>query len=160
MALCPREASGRYSRWFDPFLRDRDQGLTTYTELQTRIEELEALENRMESVGVSIAKAVSEGISIVNSVSYLLDQEMDIRDLNLELANLKSTIKSVPATQDATATLYKEWRNIESTDVIIERGLSNLLSSGRTQRERLENKKILKANEAAQALEMYYEQGE
>ena len=73
MALCPREASGRYSRWFDPFLHDRNQtGLTTDTELQTRIEEMEALENRMESVGVSIAKAVSEGILIVNSGSYPL----------------------------------------------------------------------------------------
>ena len=50
-------------------IRDR---LTTDIELQTRIEEMEALENRMETVGVSIAKAVSEGILIVNWASYPL----------------------------------------------------------------------------------------
>ena len=73
MALCPREAYGCYSKWFDPFLRDRDQGLTTYTELHTRIEELEELENRIETVGVSISKVVSEGILVVNCVSYPLE---------------------------------------------------------------------------------------
>ena len=72
MALCSGEAYRWYSRRFDPFLHDRDQGLTTDTELQTRIEELEALENRMETVGVSISKVVSEGILIVNCVSYPL----------------------------------------------------------------------------------------
>jgi len=66
MALCPREASGRYSRWFAPFLYDGDQGLKTDTELQIRIEELEALENRMDTVGISIAKVVSEGNLIGN----------------------------------------------------------------------------------------------
>ena len=85
---------------------------------------------------------------------------MYIRDFNLELANLESTVRSIPATQAATKTLYKEWREIESTDVIIERGLSNLLSSGRTQRERLENKKRMKAQEAEEAFEKFYKQGE
>jgi len=85
---------------------------------------------------------------------------MCIRDLDLELANLESTINSVPATHTATAISYKEWNDIESTDVIIERGLSNLLSSGRTQRERLKNKKRMKEKEANEAFDLYYEQGD
>jgi len=86
-----------------------------------------------------------------------LDQEIFIRDLNIELANLESTVKSVTATQTARETLYEEWHDIESTDVIIQRGLSNLLSSGRTQRERLEIKKRTKVEEA---FERYYKKGE
>ena len=85
---------------------------------------------------------------------------MCIHDLNLELANLESTVKSIPATQAATSALYNKWHDIESTDVVIQRGLSNLLSSGRTQRERLENKKRMKEHEVEEASERYYKQGE
>ena len=86
-----------------------------------------------------------------------MDQEIFIRDFNIELANLESNVKSVPVTQAATGALYKEWRDIESAEVIMQRGLANLLSSGRIQRAKLEIKKRTKVKEA---FERYYEKGE
>ena len=73
-----------------------------------------------------------------------MDQDIFIRDVNIELANLESTVKSVPATQAATKTLYKELTNVNT-----QRGLSNLLSSDRK-----------KGKKAEEAFERYYQQGE
>jgi len=65
---------------------------------------------------------------------------------------LEST-ESVNSAQAATATLHKAWFDIKSVDVRAQKGLSSLLSS----KEKLENEKTLKAQEA---FEKYYEQGE
>ena len=80
---------------------------------------------------------------------------MDIHDLNLEVEKLEST-EDVDSAQATTATLHKDWFDIKSVDVSIEKGLSSLFSSTQAQKVKLE-KKTLKAEEA---LEKYYKQGE
>ena len=85
-----------------------------------------------------------------------LYQEMYIRDLNFEHANMEST-DSVDSAQAATATSHKEWCEIKSVDICVQKGLSSLLSSGRAQKQKREKEKILKAQTACQK---YYEQGE
>ena len=77
---------------------------------------------------------------------------MYIRDLNLEVEKLEST-EFVDSCHAATATLYKDWLDIKSVDVNVQKSLSDLFSS----KEKLENKKLLKAREA---FGKYYEQGE
>ena len=86
-------------------------------------------------------------------------QEMCIRDLNFEFENLESTKSTDPA-QAATATLHKNWLDIESVEVRIQKGFSNLFSSGRAQKAKLEMKKELQDRKAREALKKYYEQGE
>jgi hypothetical protein len=76
---------------------------------------------------------------------------MCIRDLNLEFEKLKST-DSIDSAQAAAATSHKYWCDTRSADVSVQKRLSNLLSSGRAQKEN----ERLKANEAFQK---YYEQG-
>ena len=82
---------------------------------------------------------------------------MYIRDLNLEVEKLEST-EVVDPCHAATATLHKDWLDIKSVDVNVQKSLSDLFSS--KAKEKLENKKLLKAREARKAFEKYYEQGE
>ncbi len=77
-------------------------------------------------------------------------QEMNIRDLNLEVEKLVS-IEDVDSAQAATATLHKDWLDIKSVEISVQKGLSNLVSSGRAQKEKLE---------AREAFEKYGKQGE
>ena len=81
---------------------------------------------------------------------------MYIHDLDFEIANLAST-DSVDFAQAVAATSHKDWIDITSVDVSVQKGLSSLLPSGRTQKQKQENKKILKAQAAFQ---IYYKQGE
>ena len=50
----------------DPILGDRNRGLIIMAELDIRTEELEWLQDHMQAVGTSMAKAVSDGTSIIN----------------------------------------------------------------------------------------------
>ncbi len=77
---------------------------------------------------------------------------MDIRDLNFEVEKLKST-KGVKYAQAATATLHKDWLDIKSVDVGVQKNLTNLFSS----KEKLKFEKRLKAHEA---FRKYHKQGE
>ena len=77
---------------------------------------------------------------------------MYIRDLNLEVEKLEST-EVVDSCHAATTTLHKDWLDIDSVDVNVQKNLSDLFSS----KEKLELKKSLKAQEA---FGKYYEQGE
>ena len=81
---------------------------------------------------------------------------MYIRNLNFEIANLASK-DSVDFAQAVTATSHKDWIDMTSVNVGVQKGLSSLLSSGRTQKQKRESEKILKAQAAFQ---IYYEQGE
>ena len=96
------------------------------------------------------------GPSFCCTKPILFHQEIHTRGLNSEFENLEST-EGVDSAQATTATLHKEWLHIESIDVSVQKGLSNLLTSGRAQKEKLENEKALRAREA---LEKYYKQGE
>ena len=79
---------------------------------------------------------------------------MFIRDLNLEFEQLEST-EGVDSAQAATATLHKEWLDIKSAGSV-QRSLSNLFSSGRAQKEKLEKRNL----QAHEAFEKYHKQGE
>ena len=84
---------------------------------------------------------------------------MYFRDLDVEVGKLESR-EGVDSAQAATASLHKDWLNIKSVDVSVQRGLTNLFSSSRAQEEKLENEKRLKAQEERKALEEYYKEGE
>ena len=84
---------------------------------------------------------------------------MYIRDLDVEVENFELR-EGVDSAQAATASSHKDWLDIKSVDVSVQTGLSNLLSSGRAQKVKLENKKRLRARERHKALEEYYKQGE
>ena len=81
---------------------------------------------------------------------------MFIRD---EVEKLEST-EGVDAAQAATATLHKDWLDIKSVDVRVQKNLSQLFSSARAQNEKLEIEKDLKERKAREASEKYFEQGE
>jgi hypothetical protein len=68
---------------------------------------------------------------------------MRFSDLKFEFEKLEST-DEIDSAQAATVTSHKDWR-----DLGVKKGLSTLLSSGRTQREKL-----------GEAFEKYYNQGE
>ena len=72
---------------------------------------------------------------------------------------LEST-EGVDSCHAATAPLHKDWLDIKTVDVNVQKSLSDVFSS----KEKLENKKALKARRAAlEALEAfgkYYKQGE
>ena len=72
--------------------------------------------------------------------------------LNSEFENVEST-EGVNSAQALTATLHKDWLDIKSEDVSVQKGLSNLFSSGRAQKEKLEREKSQKTSEA---FEKYY----
>ena len=84
---------------------------------------------------------------------------MSIVGINVEFEKLEST-KDVDDAQAATATLHTDWLDISSVDVSVQKGLSNLFSSSRAQKVKLENEKYLKAQESFKAFEKYYRQGE
>ena len=81
---------------------------------------------------------------------------MCIHDLHFESKKLEPA-DSVDFAQAATAASHTDWHDIKSVEVTVQRNLSSLLSSGRVQKEKLENEKRLKEREA---FEKYYEQGE
>ena len=81
---------------------------------------------------------------------------MYIHDLDVEVEELESGVDSAQA---ATASLRKDWLDIKSVDVSVQKGLSSLFSSGRAQREKLEIEKTQKAREERKALEKYTKQG-
>ena len=120
------------------------------------MEGLESLRDQMQAVRMSIAKTVSDGTLIINHDTNPFHQEMYIRDLNWKFEKLGST-ESIDSAQAATATSHKEWLDIESVDVSVQKNLSNLFSSGRALKEKLESEKTLKVNEA---LKECYTQGE
>ena len=115
----------------------------------------------MEAVEMSIAKAVSDESLILNRDTDPFPKGTFTHSLSSEYGNLEAT-EGVDSAQAATATLHKDWLDIKSADVSVQTqtGLSSLFSSGRSgraQREKLENEKIVKAQET---LEKYRTQGE
>ena len=85
---------------------------------------------------------------------------MDTRGLKLEVEKLEST-EGIDSVRAATATLHKDWVDIKSVDVgIVQKGLSNLFSSGRAQKEKLEIEKELQVRKSRIALKKYYKEGE
>ena len=70
---------------------------------------------------------------------------MYFRDLDVEVEKLESR-EDVDSAQAATASLYKDWLDVDAS---VQKGLSNLFSSGQAQKEKLEKK-----------AQRYYEQGE
>ena len=83
---------------------------------------------------------------------------MHIRDINFEVEKLEST-EGVDSAQAASATWHTYWRDIKSVDISVQKGLSNLFSSARAQKEKLENNRKLKAEETHGAFKKYYERG-
>ena len=85
---------------------------------------------------------------------------MYIRDLNFVVENLEST-EDVDSAQATTATMHKDWLDIKSVDVSVQnKGVSNLFSSIRAQREKMEIEKKLQDRKAREASENYHKQGE
>ena len=110
----------------------------------------------MEAVGMSIAKAVSDGTLILNHETDFFPKGICTYNLRSEFGNLESA-EGVDSARAATATSYKDWFDIKSADVSVQRGVSNLFSSDRAQRQKLENEKVVKAQEA---FKKYHTQGE
>jgi len=125
-------------------------------ELHARVEELECLKDQMQTVRMSIAKAVSDGTLIIHRDTDRFHQEMCIRDLNIKFENLEST-GNVDSAQAAAVTSHKEWLDIKSVDISVQKNLSNLFASGRALKDKLEIEKTLKVEEA---LTGYYKRGE
>ena len=65
---------------------------------------------------------------------------MHIRDIKSEFEKLEQ-MEGVNFAQTATATSYDRLLDIKSADISIQKGLSNLFSSGRGQKQRMENAK-------------------
>jgi len=86
-------------------------------ELHARVEELECLKDQMQTVRMSIAKAVSDGTLIIHRDTDRFHQEMCIRDLNIKFENLEST-GNVDSAQAAAVTSHKEWLDIKSVDKV------------------------------------------
>ena len=82
-----------------------------------------------------------------------------MRDLDFKVEKLEST-EEVDSAQATTATMHKDWFDTASVDVSVRKGLSNLVLSGRAQKEKLEIEKGLQDRKAREALKKYYEQGE
>ena len=89
----------------------------------------------------------------------LLHQETYIHDLNFEVEKLESS-EGVDSAQVATATLHKDWLDIQSVDVSVQKGLANLFLSARAQKEKLEMEKSRQQRKADEASEKYFRQGE
>ena len=81
---------------------------------------------------------------------------MCIGALNIEFEKLRST-EGVDSAQAAAVTSHKEWLDIQSVDVSVQKNLSNLFSSGRELKAKLESEKTLKGNVA---FRQYSYQGE
>ena len=80
-------------------------------------------------------------------------------DLNIEIENLEST-KSVDSAQAAAVTSRKEWLDSKSVDVSVQKNRSNLFSSGRALKEKLEKLETEKTLRVKEALEKCNDQGE
>jgi len=80
-------------------------------------------------------------------------------DLNIGFENLEST-KSVDSAQAAAVTSHKEWLDLESVDVSVQKNLSNLFSSGRALKEKLEKLETEKTLRVKEALKKCHDQGE
>ena len=122
-------------------------------ELNTRIKELEKLKDQMQAMGISIESAVGDW-TVVNSKhdTNPFPQKMDIRDLYSEVEKLEST-EGVDSSHAATAAVHKDWLDIKSVDISVQKSLSNLFSS----KGKLKNEKTLKARDA---FEKYCKEGE
>jgi hypothetical protein len=83
-------------------------------------------------------------------------QERNIRDLTIKFNKLESA-ESVDSAQTATATSHKDWLDIKSAKASVQKGLSNLFSSGRAQKAKLLNAKPTKSYGAFMK---YYRRGE
>jgi len=81
---------------------------------------------------------------------------MCIHNLSIEFEKLEST-ESVDSAQAATATSHKRWLDIQSVDLTVKKSRSNLFSSGRAQKEKLEYEISTLSSDA---FVIYYEQGE
>ena len=101
---------------------------------------------------------MSDGTFFLNHDTDPFLQEIYIRDLNFEFEKLEST-EGVDSAQAATAILHTDWLDIKAVDFGVQKGLSNLFSSSRAQKVKLENEKTLKAEEAQAAFREYYKQG-
>ena len=110
----------------------------------------------MEAVGMSVAKAVSDGTLILNHETDPFPKGIFAHNLSSEFGNLESA-EGVHSAQAVRATLHKDWLDVKSADVSVQRGVSNLFSSDRAQRQKLENEKVVKAQEA---FKKYHTQGE
>ena len=125
----------------------------------------------MKDVRSSISQAVSDSVKFTNSEVNTFPQEMYIRDLNYEFSSLEST-GAVDSAAMTAVTSYRYWRDCQSavplvdavdtpagaTDVTIQERLSNLLSSGRTRRDKKDE--YMREMEKAQvAFKKYLEQG-
>ena len=86
----------------------------------------------------------------------LFHKEICIRDLNLEFDTLESTA-TVDWARATTATSHKTYLDIKLVDVSDQIGLSNLFSSSQARKEKLENEKRVKTDEAFQK---YHKQGD
>jgi hypothetical protein len=71
-----------------------------------------------------------------------------MNNLNIEFKTLESA-RGVDSAQAATETSHKDWLDIQSGDVNIQKSLSSLFSSARAQKEKLKN-----------GFRNYYKQGE
>ena len=120
------------------------------------MEELESLKDQIQTVGISIATAVSDGTLIIHHDTDPFCQKICIPGLKIEFENLGST-EGVDSAQAATVASHKEWLDIKSVDVIVQKNLSNLFASGKALMEKLESEKTLKVKEA---LKGYYKRGE
>ena len=103
------------------------------------------MKDQMESVKMSIANAVSDETLILNHDTDPFLKGICARDINSEFEGLEST-EGVDSAQAATAILHKDWLNIKSGDVGVQKSLSNLFSS----KEKL----------SREAFHRYYKQGE
>ena len=83
---------------------------------------------------------------------------MCIDDIKTEFKKLEPS-ESVDSAQTATTISHNDWLHIKSGDVVVEKSLANLLSSGRAQKEK-EKLEIEKSLKRLSAWEMYYKQGE
>jgi hypothetical protein len=84
---------------------------------------------------------------------------MCISDMNIEFAKLEST-ENVGSAQAATATSHKEWLDIQSADVSAQKGLFNLFSSGRAQKQKPKYEKDLEYMKIHDVFQDYYKQGD
>jgi len=110
----------------------------------------------MQALGMSIAKAVSDGHLLLITTPTPFHQEACIGDLNIEFEKLGST-ESLDSAQAAAATSHKEWLDIKLVDISV---LSNLLSSGKALKEKLEKLETEKSLKVNEALEKCHDEGE
>jgi len=119
------------------------------------------MKDQMQALGMSIAKAVSDGHSllITTPIPFHQDQERYFGDLHIEFEDLKAT-KSVNSAQAAAVTSHKEWLDIKSVNVSVQKNWSNLFSSGKALKEKLEKLETEKTLKVKEARRKCHDQGE